>query len=368
MPVLRRTVLAFLEHPGIDHVMVVMHPDDEDLYLAAVKGLKLLPPTTGDETRAQSVEGGVKMLMAGSEVAESEIAHAIVLVHDAVRPLVTARLIDRCLARIRQPGDGEIGVVPALPMNDSLRRGGDRLNELIDRSNLLRVQTPQCFRLVDLYNAFDHAELDQLAPTDEAGMMLGLGHQVAVVEGEERNFKLTSAEDFERADAMLAQAQAPRVGIGFDVHALAAGEDLWLGGVQIPHDRGLAGHSDADVVLHAITDAILGALGAGDIGDHFPPSDPRWRGATSSLFLEHARELVEQAGGRIAHVDATIICEAPKIGPHRDDMRARIAALLRLPAARTSVKATTTERLGFAGRGEGIACQAVATLLLPEDG
>ena len=175
---------------------------------------------------------------------------------------------------------------------------------------------------------------------------------------------MTFEADFRRAEAALLET---RVGFGFDVHAFAAGRALWLGGVEVPHDRGLAGHSDADVVLHALTDAILGALGAGDIGDHFPPSDPQWRGAASSHFLEHARDLVERAGGKIAHADVTIICEAPRIGPYRDSMRARIAALLRLPPARISIKATTTERLGFAGRGEGIAAQAVATLRLPED-
>jgi 2-C-methyl-D-erythritol 4-phosphate cytidylyltransferase / 2-C-methyl-D-erythritol 2,4-cyclodiphosphate synthase len=190
---------------------------------------------------------------------------------------------------------------------------------------------------------------------------------VAWVEGDPALGKLTFEEDFRRAEARLAAAMRSRTGLGFDVHALAAGEQLWLGGILIPHDKGLKGHSDADVALHALTDAILGAIGAGDIGDHFPPSDPQWRGAPSARFLEHARDLVEASGGRIDHVDLTLVCEAPRIGPHKGAMRARIADLLRLPVERVSLKATTTERLGFTGRGEGIAAQAVATVRLPEE-
>ena len=224
------------------------------------------------------------------------------------------------------------------------------------------MQTPQAFRFEPIRRA--HAAWSGGEATDDAQVARAAGLSVAIVDGDPALEKLTWEADFRRAEAALL---TPRVGFGFDVHAFAADRELWLGGIRIPHDKGLAGHSDADVVLHALTDAILGALGAGDIGDHFPPSDPRWRGAASSLFLEHARDLVAHAGGRIEHVDVTIICEAPRIGPYRDAMRARIADLLRLPSSRISIKATTTERLGFTGRGEGIAAQAVATIMMGDD-
>ena len=230
---------------------------------------------------------------------------------------------------------------------------------------LVRVQTPQAFRFVDIVRA--HAAWSGAEATDDAQVARAAGLGVATVAGDPRLEKLTYDEDFVRAEVLLAARLTPRTGFGFDVHAFGPGASLWLGGIEIPHDRGLVGHSDADVVLHALTDALLGAIGAGDIGDHFPPGDPQWRGAPSSLFLEQARDLVSGDGGRIVHVDATIICEAPRIGPHRDAMRRRIADLLRLPVQSVSVKATTTERLGFTGRGEGIAAQAVATVLKKED-
>jgi len=229
----------------------------------------------------------------------------------------------------------------------------------------VRVQTPQAFRFESILEAH-RAWQGETDATDDAQVARAHGLNVATVEGDPALEKLTYSEDFERAEQRLGASLITRTGLGFDVHALAAGEELWLAGLLIPHSKGLKGHSDADVALHALTDALLGAAGAGDIGDHFPPSDPQWRGAASSRFLEHAAELVRRRGGRIDHVDLTIICEAPKIGPHKEAMRQRIVDLLRVSPARVSLKATTTERLGFTGRGEGIAAQAIATIRLPE--
>jgi 2-C-methyl-D-erythritol 4-phosphate cytidylyltransferase/2-C-methyl-D-erythritol 2,4-cyclodiphosphate synthase len=235
----------------------------------------------------------------------------------------------------------------------------------VSRDGLVRVQTPQAFRFDAILAA--HRNWRGAAATDDAQVARAAGLRVAAVTGDEALEKLTHRDDFDRAEERLARSLTSRTGLGFDVHAFAAGEALWLGGIRIPHDRGLTGHSDADVLLHALTDALLGAIGAGDIGDHFPPSDPQWRGAASSRFVEHARALVAARGGRIDHVDVTLICEAPRIGPHREAMRASVAALLRLAPARVSIKATTTERLGFTGRGEGMAAQAIATVRLPEE-
>lgn len=345
-PIAGKALLAHaidrLGHPAIDAIHVVIGEGQEDAYRAAIGDRPLPAPVLGGANRRRSVANGLAAI-AGAER---------VLIHDAARPFLPGTVIDRLLGAL----EAHDGAVPTLPVTDTLARGD---GEVVARDGLVRVQTPQAFRYEAIVRA--HQEWTGGEATDDAQIARAAGLSVAMVEGDPALEKLTYAADFQRIEAHLL---TPRVGFGFDVHAFAAGEELWLGGVKIPHDRGLAGHSDADVVLHAITDAILGALGAGDIGDHFPPSDPQWRGAASSLFLEHARELVEQAGGRIAHVDVTIVCEAPKIGPHRDAMRANIAALLRLPVSRTSVKATTTERLGFAGRGEGIAAQAVATVLM----
>jgi len=334
-----------LRHPRIDAVQVVIGAGQDEAYRAAVGDRALPSPILGGATRRMSVRNGLEALADAERV----------LIHDAARPFLPAAVIDRLLSAL----DTHDGAVPALPVTDTLARAD---GEPVPRDGLVRVQTPQAFQLDAIRRA--HAAWTGGEASDDAQIARAAGLRVATVEGDPALDKLTFDADFRRAEAALL---GPRVGFGFDVHAFAAGRELWLGGVRIAHDKGLAGHSDADVVLHALTDAILGALGAGDIGDHFPPSDPQWRGAASSLFLEHARDLVAQAGGRIAHADVTIICEAPRIGPYRDSMRARIAALLRLPPARISIKATTTERLGFAGRGEGIAAQAVATLRLPED-
>lgn len=352
MPVLRRTVLAFLRHPRVSDVRVVIHEDDRALYDEAVAGLEPGPPIVGGATRQESVARGLAALGEGE---------ATVLIHDAARALVSASVIDRCLDVL---GGGASAVVPALPVVDSLRRGTTHLTEEVDRAGLLRVQTPQCFDLKAVRAL--HESLAGSDFTDDAALAMQGGIEVATVEGDEINLKLTTPDDFERAEALLGARRSTRTGLGFDVHAFEDGDGVWIGGIRIPHGRALKGHSDADVGLHALTDALLGAIAAGDIGDHFPPSDPQWRGAPSSLFLEHARNLVEQSGGRIEHVDVTIICEAPKIGPHREAIRARIAELLRLDLARVSVKATTTERLGFTGRGEGIAAQAIATVSMNE--
>ena len=267
-------------------------------------------------------------------------------------------MIDRLLAGL----ETHDGAVPILPMTDTLARGTDVYERMVDRDKLVRVQTPQAFPTQAILRAYE--DWRATAPSDESTVAAAAGLSVAFVQGDPMLDKLTFPADFRRAEALVAAQAVPRTGFGFDVHAFGPGDALWLGGIPIAHDKGLAGHSDADVLLHAITDALLGAIGAGDLGDHFPPSDPQWRDAASARFLEHARDLVERAGGRIVHVDATVICEAPRIGPHREAMRARIADLLRLPIPSVSVKATTTERLGFTGRGEGIAAQAIATILV----
>jgi 2-C-methyl-D-erythritol 4-phosphate cytidylyltransferase/2-C-methyl-D-erythritol 2,4-cyclodiphosphate synthase len=362
MPVLRRTVLAFLDHPRIDHVRVVIHPDDAAHYEEAVRGLDLPSPVEGGASRQESVAAGLAKAVA-------ELGEATVLIHDAARPLVDATLIDRCLDAAAQQRERGLraAVVPALPVIDSLRRGTDHLTGEVDRQDLLRVQTPQCFDLASI------AELHQRVAgsgdnfTDDAALAMKAGWEVSTVPGDEANLKLTTQADFGHPAALLNAGYSTRTGMGFDVHAFTEGDGVWIGGTLIPHDRALKGHSDADVGLHAVTDALLGALAEGDIGDHFPPSDPQWRGAASSVFLEHARALAEGRGARIDHVDLTIICETPKIGPHRAAMRGRIAGLLRVSLDRISVKATTTERLGFTGRGEGIAAQAIVTIRLRED-
>lgn len=341
-----------LDHPRIDAVHVVIGEGQEAAFAEAVGPRALPAPIIGGATRQESVRRGLEAVTATGP--------ARVLIHDAARPFLPAEVIDRLLDAL----DTYAGAVPILPVVDTLAHGGDALGETVPREGLSRVQTPQAFRFDAILEA--HRNWDGEA-TDDAQVARAAGIEVALVAGDGALEKLTYEEDFARIEARLTANLVSRTGLGFDVHALVTGEALWLGGVRIPHDKGLKGHSDADVALHALTDALLGALGAGDIGDHFPPSDPQWRGAASSRFVEHARDLITNAGGRIDHADITVICEAPRIGPHRAAMREAIAGLLRLPASRVSVKATTTERLGFTGRGEGIAAQAVATIRLPED-
>ncbi len=352
-PVLRHCALRFARHPGIAGVRVVIHPEDQVDYQAACGDLALLPPVAGGATRQESVLCGLESL--------ADQPPELVLVHDGARPLVDDGLIDRVLAGLAE----HAAVLPALPVTDSLKRvEGDLVAGSVAREGLQRAQTPQGFRFAELLAA--HRRFAGQALTDDTALMEAAGIPVAVVAGAEANLKITTAEDLARAQALLAGQLIPCTGQGFDVHRLEPGARLVLLGVPLPDEPfGLVGHSDADVGLHALTDALLGALGAGDIGSHFPPSEPQWRGADSTLFLEHARQLIEAAGGRILHIDVTLICERPKIGPHRAAMVARLAGLLRLPERRVSVKATTTERLGFTGRGEGIAAQAVATVALP---
>lgn len=340
-PVVAHAYDALTAHPAIDEVVVVGDPDSITEVLGEVRVL------AGGATRRESVRIGL-------EAVEADL----VLIHDAARPLLPAKVIDALIAALAEHD----GAVPALPIADTLAKADDGLGETVHREGLVRVQTPQAFR-TDVILAAHAAWPDDREATDDAQMVRANGGSVAIIPGDVLLDKVTYADDLTRMERMIGSIQV--TGFGYDVHRLAAGEELWLGGIRIPHDRGLVGHSDADVVLHAITDAVLGCIGAGDIGTHFPPSDAKWRGAASDRFLEHARTLVEAEGGRIVHTDVTIICEAPRIGPHRDAICARIADLLRLPLARVSVKATTTERLGFTGREEGIAAQAVATVSLP---
>lgn len=356
-PVIRASLAVFANHPAIDVVQPVIHPADEQRFAAATSGLRLRPPVEGGATRQASVCAGLKALAA--------CAPEIVLVHDAARPLASSALVSRAIAAARRDG----AAVPALPIADTVKRlGADgRIRETLDRQSLRTVQTPQGFRFALLLAAHERARAagrDDF--TDDAALMEWAGHAVAVFDGEASNLKLTTTEDFARAEAERMQALGDvRTGTGFDVHAFAEGDHVMLGGVRIPHGRGLSGHSDADAVLHAAVDAILGALADGDIGQHFPPSDPRWRGAPSELFLRDAVARLRARGGVLAHLDITVICEAPRIGPHRDAMRTRIAEIAGIDPARVGVKATTSEGLGFTGRREGIAAIATATLRLP---
>lgn len=347
--VLRRTVEAFLRHPGVDAVQVVIHPEDRELYDAAVAGLDLPAPVAGGASRQRSVRLGLEAVDADR-----------VLIHDAARAFVSAAVIDRVLGALAT----EEGAIPALPVSDSLRRGGSHIEGEVERDGLYRAQTPQGFRFGAILAAHRAATCEA---TDDAAVLRAAGGQVAIVEGEEANVKLTTPDDFARAEAAIAAAMTSRTGMGFDVHRFGPGDHLWLCGIKVNHSHGVIGHSDADVGLHALTDAILGAIGDGDIGQHFPPSDPQWKGASSDRFLRHAASLVAARGGRIDHVDVTVIAERPKVGPHRDAMRQRIADILEIAVGAVSVKATTTEALGFAGRGEGIAAQAVATVRMPAE-
>jgi 2-C-methyl-D-erythritol 4-phosphate cytidylyltransferase/2-C-methyl-D-erythritol 2,4-cyclodiphosphate synthase len=349
--VLAHAIDALADHPGVDAVQVVIGPGQEDAYRNAIGARDLPPPVIGGATRRESVANGL-----------AAIGGDLVLIHDAARPFVPGEVVDRLLATLAN----HAGAVPVLTVVDTIVRVDAMLGEIVPRDALRRVQTPQAFRLEAIRTA--HASWPKnCEATDDAQMMRAAGQDVAIVEGSAMLEKLTFPADFAAAEQHLSGRLVSRTGLGFDVHAFAAGDSIWLGGVEIPHSRALSGHSDADVALHALTDALLGTIGAGDIGTHFPPSDPQWRGAASWRFLDHARQLIIQAGGRIDHVDLTIICEEPKVGPHRPAIRARIAELLGLQEGKVSVKATTTESLGFTGRREGIAAQAVATVRVPDE-
>lgn len=353
-PVLRHAVQRLAAHEAVGAVCVVRRPEHRALYEQSVAGLDLLPAVDGGATRQESVLRGLEAVAAR--------APARVLIHDAARPLVDADTIGRVTAAL----DAGIGAIAAVPVTDTLKREGAQgaIAGTLDRAGLWRAQTPQGFRFAEILAA--HRAAAGRALTDDAAVAEAAGHAVALVLGSEDNLKVTTEDDLARAETLLAGAATEwRTGSGYDVHRFTAGDGVMLCGVRVPHSHGLEGHSDADVGLHALTDAILGAIGAGDIGQHFPPSDPRWRGAASAQFLAHAAALVAARGGRIVHVDVTLICERPKIGPHRQAMTDRIAEILGVEKDRVSIKATTTEGLGFTGRGEGIAGQAVATVALP---
>jgi 2-C-methyl-D-erythritol 4-phosphate cytidylyltransferase/2-C-methyl-D-erythritol 2,4-cyclodiphosphate synthase len=344
-PVLRWAVEALIAHPAIRSTRVVIGKGQQDSARAALEGLDVGPFIEGGAERADSVRAGL-----------DAIGGDAVLVHDAARPFCPPTVVDRLVAQL----EFFEGATPVLPVGDTLARASDRLGEPVDRTGVVRVQTPQAFRLQALRDAY--FRWSGPPPTDETTVLRAAGMSVGAVEGDPALEKLTTSADFVRAEEWLAARMVPRTGMGFDVHAFAGDGPMMLGGIAVPHSRGLAGHSDADVVLHAITDALLGAGGLGDIGEHFPPSDPQWKGAASHLFLSHAVELLRSRGAIIDHVDCTIIAEEPKVGPHRSAMRARVAEILGVRVDQVSIKATTTEGLGFAGRREGIAAHAVASI------
>ncbi|HLS68066.1 MAG TPA: bifunctional 2-C-methyl-D-erythritol 4-phosphate cytidylyltransferase/2-C-methyl-D-erythritol 2,4-cyclodiphosphate synthase [Kiloniellales bacterium] len=353
IPLLRHSLLRLARHPAIDGIRVVIHPDDLADYEAATADLPLLPPVEGGKSRQESVRRGLESLVS--------LQPGRVLIHDGARPFPSAALLDRLVSALEE----HPGAVPALPIVDTLKRAGAEGSPLQagpERGGLLRVQTPQAFHFAAILAA--HRANPAGEESDDAAVAEKAGLPVIWIAGEEENFKVTTSDDHARAEAFLARPHRIRTGLGYDVHAFAEGDHVMLCGLRIPHDQGLQGHSDADAGLHALTDALLGSIAAGDIGQHFPPSDPRWKGADSAAFLVHAAKLVRDAGGTLEHVDITLICESPKLGPHREAMRARLCELLSLQPDQVSIKATTTEGLGFTGRGEGIAAQALATVAL----
>jgi 2-C-methyl-D-erythritol 4-phosphate cytidylyltransferase/2-C-methyl-D-erythritol 2,4-cyclodiphosphate synthase len=357
-PVIRSSLSLFAWHGQIGAVQAVIHPDDAGTYETAAKGLRLLAPVLGGATRQASVRAGLESL--------SPRSPDIVLVHDAARPFCSSELVSRAIVACGQTG----AAIPALEVTDTIKRvdAGGLVAGTVDRATLRAVQTPQAFDFALLLEAHRRAAREGRDDfTDDAALAEWAGIKVATFAGDSGNLKLTTDEDFAKAEARrMASLADLRLGNGFDVHAFGNdGDHVWLGGVKIPHDRGLTGHSDADVALHALVDAILGALADGDIGQHFSPNDPRWRGASSDQFLKFAVERVAKRGGRIANLDLTIVCEAPRIGPHRDAIRKRIAEIAEMSVERVAVKATTSEQLGFTGRKEGIVAMATATVRLP---
>lgn len=353
--ILRWTIEAFLQHPDVDAVQVVIAEDGRAQYAAATEGLSLLAPVIGGAERQESVWRGLEALLAH--------VPQYVVIHDAARPFVSGDLISRTLQALEA---GAEAALPALSIADSLKSLEDgRIAGSLDRNRIVAAQTPQGFAFAPILAA--HRAFAGEGLGDDTAVAERAGIEIVRIEGETGNIKITTPDDIATARQRIAGALTDvRTGFGFDVHAFTAGDGVWLGGIHIPHNAALKGHSDADVALHALTDALLGAIGAGDIGTYFPPSDTRWKGAPSDQFLTHAAGLIASRGGVIAHVDLTLICEAPRIGPHRAAMRERIAGLLGLPEDRVSIKGTTTEKLGFTGRQEGIAAQAVATVRLPE--
>jgi 2-C-methyl-D-erythritol 4-phosphate cytidylyltransferase/2-C-methyl-D-erythritol 2,4-cyclodiphosphate synthase len=362
MTVLERAIRALRQATAVGQAIVVIHPEDADQYSTIAANVAnhwpdfLLPPAFGGPTRQASVRAGLEALLTSPP--------EFVLIHDAARPFVSADLIGRAIEAARRHG----AAVPGVPVNDTIRRigAGASLGETLKRESLRAIQTPQAFAFARIREA--HARAAQAGLdgfTDDGGLAEWAGVEVHVFDGETENTKLSLPSDFARVAHHLRGLAETRSGIGYDVHAFGEGTFIMLGGVRIAHNRGIIAHSDGDVLLHALTDAVLGSLGDGDIGVHFPPSDSHWRGAASRLFLADAATRVAQRGGRILHLDATVICQAPRLGPHRDAIRASIAAIAGVSEERVSIKATTSEGLGFTGRGEGIAAQAVATIELP---
>lgn len=355
-PVLRHTLEAYQLAREINSLRVVIAPGDQSSYASATEGLDLPAPVLGGISRQQSVLNGLEALAAD--------APDFVAVHDAARPFIRPVDILACLAAASAVGVD--GAVLGVRLADTIKRtdADGAITDTVPRANLWRAQTPQIFRYAALLRAHRAAAslgaVEATALTDDAAVAERAGLKVVMVEGSEDNRKITTADDLARSVAM-----ETRTALGFDVHGFGPGNAVMLGGIAIPHNHTLSGHSDADVALHALTDAVLGTIGAGDIGKHFPPSDPQWRGVSSDRFLRHAVDLLEARSGRIVHLDLTLVCEAPRIGPHRDAMVASIARIAGIDPARVSVKATTTEGLGFTGRREGIAAQAIATVEIP---
>lgn len=358
--VLQRVIDAFAGHPAISTVQAVIHADDAALYAASLNHtpINLRAAVAGGASRQASVRAGLEAL--------ADVEPDLVLIHDAARPFVTSGLIDRVVAAL----DRHAGAIPALALADTLKRAatGGTIAETVDRAGLWRAQTPQGFRFARILDAHRAAAIEGYDEfTDDAAIGEWAGFPVALVEGDARNVKITTAADVAgaRAACEAAMTMEPRIGTGFDVHRFAEGSSVWLCGVEIPHTQKLEGHSDADVALHALTDALLGTIGDGDIGQHFPPSDPKWKGAASHLFLADAARRVRERGGRIVNVDVTVLAEAPRIGPHRAAMQARVADILGIGPDRVGVKATTMEELGSIGRREGIMAMANALVLVP---
>ena len=346
-PVVRHAAAALLPH-----VSLLQPVGDAALLAEALDGLPHLPPVSGGSERQDSVRAGLEAL--------APFSPDVVLIHDAARPFIPKGTVEAVLAALSR----HAGAIPALPVSDTLKRGADGVSQgNVARNGLYRAQTPQGFRFPLLLEL--HGKASGSIATDDATLLEQAGHEVALVAGSEDNIKLTYAEDLVRLERIIGGSLQPRVGTGFDVHRLEAGRKLILCGIEVPHELGLAGHSDADVGIHALCDAIYGALAEGDIGRHFPPSEAQWKDADSQRFLRHAAALVREKGGMIANADITLICEQPKITPHATAMRTRLAELMEIPIGRISVKATTTERLGFTGRGEGIAAQAAVSVLVP---
>jgi 2-C-methyl-D-erythritol 4-phosphate cytidylyltransferase/2-C-methyl-D-erythritol 2,4-cyclodiphosphate synthase len=355
-PVIRLSLENLRCYPAISAIQPVIHPDDMPRFAQATEGLDVLPPVFGGATRQASVRAGLEALEARKP--------DLVLIHDAARPFVSVRLIERALAAGAQGA-----AVPVLPVTDTIKAvdADGQVIETLERTFLRTIQTPQVFPFTPLLEAHRKAiAARQENFSDDAALAEWAGMRVDTFEGDRANIKMTTPEDFARAEAERNAALGDvRTGYGYDVHVFGEGDHVMLGGVRVPHSHGLSGHSDADVVLHALVDAILGALADGDIGVHFPPSDPKWRGASSDRFLAFATDRVRQRGGMIAHLDVTVVCEAPRIGPYRDAMRARVADIAGIGIGRVGIKATTSEKLGFTGRAEGMSASALATVRLP---